>query len=289
MDKWIKNRKVGIALLSILVIIFLVFSVKKNLQQPDYGFFPRSDLNSIYRNYQDGQRNQAEISNNEVDEGRAAAIKKMEPYYKNFIKSLITSTLHQAPNGEFVLKFNQYAPDYENDSFSIRKDYGVVAYDSDVDVASRYNKFDFFACQYKRNDVFSREVSVKYDVPSQDFMLGYIGATYASPFGKIRRELYPLDDGNIVLKSRDGIYFLKDFCVFLMVGLSDTPMDGATEYRLEIDGEDAGTVSIPRSGMGTDIRRSYVPGGYNLPTNREKTVEAAPIPAASTEINGRKE
>lgn len=168
-----------------------------------------------------------------------------EIYYQYIRKSHLVGTTHQEQDHDLVISFDRYPPDFENELISILKDHGTVTYDRNIEIAPKQKTFQFFACQYKKNDLIGRELSVTCSPDDEEVLFGYVETVYRSISGKPRVETQPLNNSTVTLATRDGLYFLKEFCVFTASEpVKQAPAENK-EYSVLIDGKAEAEFAIP--------------------------------------------
>lgn len=230
-----QRSKWRLPLFTAIAAVFLLSVLNGNLQQINRDFFPRSDLNTLF---QDAERNQQPLDPDKISEGH-------EIYYQNIRKSHIVGTLHQEMDHDLIIGFKRYSPDFENEFISILKDHGTVTYDRDVEIDPKQKTFQFFACQYRKNDLIGRELSVTCRPDDEEVLFGYLQTVYRSISGKRRIDIQPLNSSTVTLSTRDGLYFLKEFCVFTASESVKQMPAGNKEYSVLIDGKAEAEFAIP--------------------------------------------
>ena len=159
----------------------------------EYTFFPRAELAGLYR---------------ECPDSFASA----KPYYENLDRCRFVGSRNPSGNSNYTISLDAYPPENRNEPLSLMHDCGDVIYDEEAGLAPC--RFLCIAGKYRNIDLISRELLMESDPGENSCVLGCALAVYMLPNKKIRRVLRASDGGPVVIPTRDGIGFLKEFYVF---------------------------------------------------------------------------
>ena len=213
-----KKRAWKIFLICFLLFYMVVNHYYKNITSNiPYTFFPEQDLTDFYKEYEANKENPSSSDAEKTQD--FSVIARTELYYQNVGYCRMPGNKDK-DRLDFRISMDWYPPDEENETLNILKDYGDVIYDKDLHLP--LCKFVCLTERYKKTDVMNHDLTITNDGDSDVCVLGVVDAVYLTPGKSSHHIRYVSDGGAVVIPTRNGWGFLKDFCIFHVYKTPDT-------------------------------------------------------------------
>lgn len=189
----------------------------------DYGHMPRQELRNLYDAYREEYGNEPDW-------------KPSQDYRKYLRMHSVFGTVYQTDR-DLMIRHDWYESEVDNESFRVLSDYGKITFEIYAPNEPDSLFFDMCALAYQHADMVPRQLTIQTDADPSGFVLGYVRTVFRSPTGKWKYIITPLDGSPVVLTTRDGSYFLKEFSIFSAYSQDSYMQQDQVRYQVWRDEE----------------------------------------------------
>lgn len=200
----------------------------------NYRFFPRSELYTIC----------SDPANFETDAASQATTARA--YYEHRRSCWVIGTAYQYPSIDYIFGFDMFEPELQTDRLDVLFDSGKIEFISESPEAPPTSFFDTCAFKYKDADFFNRQLTIQNNADQKGLVLGYLYAVYITPSKKYKFEFIPIDSSTVTVNTRDGNYFLKEFCIFSAYKRDAYLLQDEVSYQVKADDNELCSFTIRR-------------------------------------------